>query len=364
MHLKNLSVTNFKNYEQSEFEFIPKINCIVGDNGVGKTNLLDAIYYLSFTKSYFNPVDYQNINNKNEFFVVEGDYQINGKTEHLYCGAKRHVKKTFKRNNKDYKRISEHIGLIPLVIITPTDINLIIGASEERRRYINSVISQYKKSYLNDVIDYNKALAHRNKLLKNFSRDRYFDKDNLDVWDMQLIPLGKRIFDDRKYFIDKLLPIFSNFYDLISQSKEEIKLTYISDLNAENFEELLKNNREKDRITQYTNFGIHRDELNFEISDLPLKKSGSQGQQKTFLIALKFAQFSFLKEISGIKPILLLDDIFDKLDSSRVKEIVKLVADQYFGQIFITDTNPERIEKIVKQMNIEYNIFHIKPTEK
>lgn len=359
MYLQSISLINFKNYEQAEFGFSPKINCIVGNNGVGKTNLLDAIYYLSFCKSFFNSIDSQNIRHGQEFFVVQGNYDRQDKNEDIYCGFKRSQKKQFKRNKKEYERLADHIGLLPLVMVSPYDINLITEGSEERRRFIDSVISQYDKQYLYDLIKYNRALAQRNSLLKDFRKNRTFDKDALEIWNEQLIGLGVGIHQKRVGYINEFLPIFRKYYEFISGGSEVANLVYQSQLNEGDFREHLQNSVEKDLAVEYTTVGIHKDDLQLILGEYPLKKEGSQGQQKTYLLSLKLAEFDFIKQINGIKPALLLDDVFAKLDSLRTKQIMTLVAENHFGQIFITDTNKKHLEDILSDIGIEYKFFEI-----
>ncbi len=359
MYIKKLSLVNFKNYTQADFTFSEKINCFIGDNGKGKTNLLDAIYYLSMCKSYFNPVDSQNINHDAEFMVIQADYQRANDHENVYCGMKRNKKKRFKRNNKDYKKLSEHIGLLPVVMVSPNDAVLITGGSDERRKYVDSVISQYDKPYLQHIIKYNRALMQRNQLLKDFAAHRYFDNQNLEVWNIQLLQLGNSIYKKRREFINQLIPIFQKFYNHIAHNNENVSLEYQSQLHQNSFNDLLKNAIQKDRAMQYTTVGVHKDDLLLQLEKLPMKKFGSQGQQKTYLIALKLAQFEFMKEINGMKPILLLDDLFDKLDCNRMQKIIELVSGNNFGQIFITDTDKEHIKNTLLEMQTESKIFDI-----
>ena len=359
MYLQKLSLVNFKNVEVKAFDFDSKINCFVGNNGVGKTNILDAIYYLSFAKSYFNPVASQNIRHGEGFFMLEGDYLLNNRIEKIVCSLKRGQKKVLKRNGKAYDKFSEHIGQFPLVIISPADRDLIVEGSETRRKFINGVISQQDKSYLQALLSYNKVLAQRNALLKYFAANRTFDALNLKVYDEQLITYGTEIYNKRKTFLKDFVEIFNAKYQIISGDKERVNLSYKSQLDTMSFEELLASSLEKDRVIQYSTAGIHKDDLGFQIGDYPIKKFGSQGQQKSYLIALKFAQFEFIKQQSNITPILLLDDIFDKLDENRVSQIVDLVNDEAFGQIFITDTHADRTERILKQHNRTYQIFNL-----
>src|SRR6056297_439451 len=363
MHLKALYLTQFKNYQQLEVELTPRINCLVGSNGVGKTNILDAIYYLSMCKSYQNPVDNQNIHYDEEFSVLQGEFERAGKSETIYCSIHRTKKKRIKRNKKDYQKLSEHIGLLPVVMISPVDSNLISGGSEERRKYMDRVISQYDRDYLHALIKYNRALNQRNQLLKDFARRNYFDAENLDVWDEQLITQGNIIHQKRLYFTEELVPVFQNYYQAISENKEKVTLEYYSTLSEESFRKLLTESIEKDRVMQYTTVGCHKDDLLLNINGHPIKKSGSQGQQKTFLVALKFAQYNFMKRIKEFNPILLLDDIFDKFDRSRVEKIIELVSDSNFGQIFITDTSETRLEDLLDQKGIDYKLFLIDKKE-
>ncbi|MBT3547166.1 MAG: DNA replication and repair protein RecF [Flavobacterium sp.] len=359
MYLQKLSLVNFKNFDSKTFEFEEKINCFVGQNGIGKTNILDAIYYLSFAKSYFNPVAVQNIQHHKAFFVVEGDYSINDRKEKIICSLKKGQKKILKRNGKAYEKFSDHVGQVPLVIISPSDRDMVTDGSDSRRKFIDGVISQQDKSYLKGLIAYNKVLSQRNALLKYFAANRTFDAINLEVYDDQLIAFGSAIFKKRKEFLEQFIPIFNHKYQIISNENEEVNLIYKSQLLSSTYKDLLKNSLGKDKMLQYTTVGIHKDDLSFEIGDYPIKKFGSQGQQKSYLIALKFAQFEFIKQQSNLIPIMLLDDIFDKLDESRVSQIIELVDNDEFGQIFITDTHSDRIKNIIQRSNKSYQIFKI-----
>ncbi|MDD7886709.1 DNA replication/repair protein RecF [Flavivirga sp. 57AJ16] len=359
MILKSLSLLNYKNFDSKSFTFNAKINCIVGSNGIGKTNILDAIYHLSFGKSYFNPVATQNIKHNEDFFVINGDYEKDSKTEKIIISLKRGKKKVIKRNAKVYEKFSEHIGFLPLVIISPADRDLIIEGSDTRRKFIDSVISQSDKTYLSHLINYNKILAQRNALLKYFALNHTFNNDTLEVYNKQLTDFGTRIFEKRDTFLKEFIPIFKSRYEAISNGREMVGLKYHSDLFETDLNTLLKNSINKDKALQYTSVGIHKDDLHFNIEEHPIKKFGSQGQQKSFLIALKLAQFDFIKAQSGVNPILLLDDIFDKLDEHRVAQIIKLVDDENFGQLFISDTHAERTEAAVKQVHQSYEIFRL-----
>lgn len=361
MHLKTLSLVNFKNYEQVDIPLSAKINCFVGENGVGKTNLLDAVHYLSLCKSNLNPVDSQNIRYEKEFMVVQGVFERKGKEENIYCGIRKQKKKQFKRNQKEYSKLSEHIGLIPLVMISPVDAILINGGSEERRKFINGVIAQYSRVYLENLIQYNRALTQRNRLLRDFGAARNFDREMLEGWDEQLIRYGEPIYEERKRFVNELLPVFNSFYSHVSGNREQVTLTYQAHLHDSGFREGLKTSIEKDRIIQYTTFGIHKDDMGMNLGGYSLKKSGSQGQQKTYLVALKLAEFEFIRKLTEIPPILLLDDIFDKFDAGRVKHIIRLVAENQFGQIFITDTNEQRLQGILQEIPADRKVFRITP---
>ncbi len=359
MFLKQLSLLNYKNISQKDFTFDSKINCFVGKNGVGKTNILDAIYHLAYTKSYFNPLAIQNIKHDEDFFLLDAVFDKENRDEKIACSLKKGQKKVVKRNNKVYEKLSEHIGFIPLVIISPSDSDLISEGSETRRRFIDSVISTQDSLYLNELIQYQKLVSQRNALLKYFALNQTFDKDNLAIYDEQIIPLGNIIFEKRQQFLAQFIPIFKKYYAEISNEAESVDLVYQSQLLEKPFGDLLTENLNKDRAIQYTSSGIHKDDLSFEIEGYPVKKFGSQGQQKSFLIALKLAQFEFLKQKSGSAPILLFDDIFDKLDASRVEKIVTMVNNDVFGQIFISDTHEERTEAIVKQTHQSYKIFNL-----
>lgn len=360
MFLQKLSLTSFKNYCEAEFIFSDKINCFIGKNGAGKTNILDAIYYLSFCKSYFNPVDTQNIKHDHDFFAIHGVYQNQeNSSDKVSCIQKRNHKKVFRLNKENYSRLADHIGIIPLVMISPYDRDLINDGSELRRKYINSVISQFDKIYLNELISYNKALLQRNTLLKQMFDNRYFDQDALEIWNDRLIIHGSVIFEKRKKFLDEFNPLFEEYYSFLAGTDEKVNIAYESQLNENSFDELLKESTNKDRITRYTTIGVHKDELAFTINGFPVKKFGSQGQQKSFVIAIKLAQFEFTRRIKSFKPILLFDDIFDKLDDDRVMQIIQLVSENNFGQVFITDTQKQRIEKLFNSVAIDHRIFNV-----
>jgi DNA replication and repair protein RecF len=359
MFLKKVSLVQYKNFDSRDFEFDSKINCLVGRNGVGKTNVLDAIYHLCFGKSYFNPISSQNILHGEDFFMIEGIFERDGTEELVVCSLKRGMKKVIKRNGKVYDRLSDHIGLLPLVIISPADRDLILEGSDTRRKFMDSVISQSDKDYLQALINYNRVLLQRNSLLKYFAANQVFDPATLSVYNEQLHAYGTPIFKKRKEFIAAFQPVFEQQYEAISGRREAISLEYETQLVNGNLGDLLEQGLDKDRALQYTAWGIHKDDLKFEIAGHPIKKFGSQGQQKSFLIALKFAQFHVLLQQVKTTPILLLDDVFDKLDDERVAHIISLVDEKNFGQIFLSDTHHERTENIVKTVHQSYKIFNL-----
>jgi DNA replication and repair protein RecF len=359
MYLKKISLFNYKNFSEANFEFDSKINCFVGKNGIGKTNVLDAIYHLSYGKSYFNPLAIQNIKHGEEFFVIDAEFEKQERTEQIVCSLKKGQKKILKRNGKPYEKFSDHIGFVPLVIISPADSDLIVEGSETRRKFMDSVISQLDADYLKQLIYYQKVMIQRNALLKYFALNHVFETDTLSIYNEQLNGFGNYIFEKRKQFIEAFVPVFNRHHEAITGGQETVQLVYESHLFENNLLQLLQDNINKDRALQYTSAGTHKDDLAFEIDNYPIKKFGSQGQQKSFLIALKLAQFEFLKTQSGVKPILLFDDVFDKLDESRVAKIIEMVNNDTFGQLFISDTHPERTETIVKSTHQSYKIFNL-----
>ena len=357
MILKRLSILNYKNIEQADLEFSPKMNCFIGQNGMGKTNLLDAIYYLSFCKSATNPIDSQVMRHDADFFVVQGFYETEqGDEEDIYCGMKRRQKKTFKRNKKAYQRFSEHVGFIPLVMVSPSDNELILGGSEERRRFMDVAISQHDKEYLTQLINYEKALQQRNALLK---MEEEPDTELLSLWEEMMAQAGSLIYERRKAFIESLVPIFQEFYSQISGDREEVSLTYLSHGDRGALLDVIRDGRAKDRIMGYSLHGVHKDDLVMQLGSYPIKREGSQGQSKTYLIALKLAQFDFLRRTGHTTPILLLDDIFDRLDASRVEQIVHLVSGDTFGQIFISDVNRGHLDRILSAATGDYKLYTV-----
>lgn len=358
MILENISIINYKNIKGVNLDLSPKINCLIGHNGVGKTNFLDAIYYLSFCRSANNPIDSQIIMHDENFFMLEGNYRTEqGDIENIYCGMKRGTKKHFKRNKKEYKRLSQHIGLVPLIYVSPSDSSLIEGGSEERRRLMDVVISQYDHSYIELLSNYNKALQQRNALLK---MEEEPDSSLLDIWEQEMARNGELLFQKRLAFVDELVPVFQQIYQQISGQREIVSLRYISHCQRGPLLDVIQRDRFKDRAVGYSLHGVHRDDLEMLIGDFQMKREGSQGQNKTFVLALKLAQFDFLRRTSSTTtPLLLLDDIFDKLDAQRVESIVQLVSGDNFGQIFITDTNRDHLDKILSKSDGEYMIFTV-----
>ena len=351
--LNHLQILNYRNIREASLDFSDKLNCFIGLNGQGKTNLLDAIYLLSFTKSAFSSSDSQNITHGEEMAMVQGSYG----EETFTCGLKRGVKKSFRRGKKDYKRLIDHIGLIPLVMVCPQDNQLVEEGSDERRRFLDVVISQQDKRYLEHLTQYNAILKQRNALLKQLEEQEQPDFSLLEIFDEQLVEPAEYIFAARTQFIDAFLPIFQDVYSSISGNNEQVKLRYISQLQDRNLAEAFRRTRQRDLILGWTSQGIHKDELEMLIcdgdTDYPLKRVGSQGQQKTYLLAMKLAQALYLG-----RPILLLDDIFDKLDSERVERIVHLVQSDRFGQIFITDTDRQHLTTIL-QPDENAKIFYV-----
>lgn len=362
MVIRELNIINFKNIAEATLTFSPGFNCFVGNNGVGKTNILDALYHLSMCKSYFNLPDLQNIRHGEPFFVVQGRYEREGEELDVYCGVKRGQKKVFKKNQKAYDKLSEHIGLLPLVMVSPEDVVLIDGGSEERRKLIDGIISQCDRGYLHQLIRYNKALSQRNSLLKS-SVGKVLDVEMLSIWDEQLAECGEVIMQKRAGFLAEFAEVFQSYYELLSLGRETVTLSYKVSVKEGDMLSALRASLERDRIMTYTTTGAHRDDILLNIGDYPVKKIGSQGQKKTFLIALKLAQYAWLHRMSGVKPLLLLDDIFDKLDADRVNQIVAIVRGDMFGQVFITDTNREHIDDILKLQHTEYKLFKVEQGE-
>ena len=359
MFLKSLHLVGFKNYATATLDFLPTVNCFTGFNGSGKTNLLDAINYLCVCKSFINPIDSQNIKQNDDLFVIQGTFNQGGEEEDIFCGLKRNHKKIFKRNQKEYERFAEHLGLFPVVLISPEDSVIILGGSEERRRFVDNTLSQTDKSYLDNLIAYNKVLQQRNMALKQFAADRRFDTDLLAIYDEQMALFGEPVFTKRNEFLAAFTLLFNKHYQFICDGEETAGIEYQSHLLEGVFAQLMLDNRDKDRITQYSNIGIHKDDLLFTLNDFTVKKFGSQGQQKSFLMALKLAQFEYLYKAKKVKPLLLLDDLFDKLDDKRVQKILEMVSHNDFGQIFITHTGHAKLAEILENLKTPYKIFDV-----
>ena len=359
MFVKKLKIINFKNHPEKSFDFSSEINCFVGNNGAGKTNILDALHYISMGKSFLGNSDFQNIKEDENFFSIESEIEGEEKNDIIKILLQKETKKIIKKNEKTYERMADHIGFLPSVMISPYDANLISDGGESRRKFLDAMISQTDSEYLFNLIQYQKTLQQRNALLKYFQKNRTFDIDSLEIYNEPITKFGTQIFKKRQLFVEAILPTIQHFYTIISKGNEKVTVIYESDLNEDNFENLLTKNLEKDRQLTYTSKGIHKDDLRFEMNGNLIKKFGSQGQQKSFLIALKLAQIKRIKEITNKNPILLLDDIFDKLDDNRVSQLIELVNEQNFGQIFITDTHKERTESVVKRINEESKIFEI-----
>ena len=357
MTLKELHIINFKNIREADLTFADKLNCFVGLNGQGKTNLLDAIYYLSFTKSAFNTIDSQNILHDAEFAMIQGVYSADGdqdETMQVTCGIRRGQKKQFRCGKKDYQRMLDHIGRIPLVMVSPEDSQLIAEGSDERRRFMDVVIGQTDRAYLEHLNLYNALVKQRNALLKQYgdSGQPSIPDELFEVIEMQMVPHAMYIFAQRKAFVEAFVPLFADLYKTIAEVEEMPQLTYRSQLFDRDLGEALQRTRQRDLILGWTSQGVHKDELEMQLGDYPLRRVGSQGQQKTYLIAMKLAQALYLSSqqsaVSSRKPILLLDDIFDKLDATRVARIVNLVRGEQFGQIFLTDTDRQHLTDIVR----------------
>lgn len=353
MYIRKLSLLNFKNIAQADLELAPGINCFTGRNGAGKTNVIDAVWYLAMCKSSLAMTDGQSVRHGEEFFLLNGEYLSDGgRHETVTCSFKRNGGKTLKRNGKEYDRLSDHVGLVPVVIVSPADTALVSDAADERRRYLNGCISQLDRGYLSAVMRYNAVLSERNRYLKVGS-----DEDMLSIYDRQLAEHGQAIYEKRKAFAERLQPLVGEYYALLSGRREQVELTYRSELAEAPFTELLQRARQRDLANQFTTAGIHRDDLVLRIDGYPLRKYGSQGQQKSFLVALKLAQYRIVGADKGEKPILLLDDLFDKLDMGRVEQLIKLVSGEEFGQIVITDCNKVRLETILGRQGGDYRLY-------
>jgi DNA replication and repair protein RecF len=359
MWLENISLLNFKNYEDLNLSFSPQINCLVGENGSGKTNLLDAIYYLSLTKSAFSSVEAQNIRHEEQFFMVKGQFNKNEQKFTVQFSMQEGQKKQFKNNRIPYDKLSEHIGLFPVVLITPDDTDMIRGGSEIRRKFYDGIMSQISSDYLDHLLRYNHTLKQRNSLLKQFAEHNHYDSDLLDSYSDQLLETGAFIHAFRSSFVRDFFPIFIDHYNNLSGQKEVVNISYESDFDRKHFKEDFYKNYRRDLMAQRTTLGIHKDDYVFEINGYPVKKYGSQGQQKSFVISLRLSQFDVIKAAIGVKPLLLLDDVFDKLDDFRIAKLSEMVAAQSFGQLFVTDARPERTYQIFTPIAADKKVFTI-----
>ncbi len=390
MFLQKISLAHFKSYEHESFEFSERVNCIVGENGTGKTNLLDAIYFLALTKSSISNQDALSINHEAEYMMIEGvfsmldvrdsmfvddnidmekdtisqpipnsEHQIS-KNEHLITiSLQRGQKKAVLRDKKAYERISEHIGRFPVVMLSPNDTDIIRDGSEERRKFFDGVMAQLDSEYLENLLQYNRLLLQRNSLLKQFAERNYVDELLLDVYSDPLVEVSLNLYQARNQFITEFLPLFKKHYNTLSVSREEVEMIYESEVGAENFTQIFRKNRQRDLAAQRTTIGSHKDDFIFEINGFTLRKFGSQGQQKSFVIALKLAQFEMLTKVKGFPPLLLLDDIFDKLDDRRIQQLITMMVDGTFSQVFITDARPERTRQLLGDLGVEVKYFEI-----
>ncbi len=355
MVLRGVSILNYKNIEQGELTLSPKINCFTGNNGMGKTNILDAIYYLSFCKSFITPNDTAVVREGEEYMMLRGDYERKGEREEISFGLQLGKRKSLKRNGKEYSRLSEHIGLLPLVMVSPMDWELIRGGSEVRRRLIDQIISQSDRGYLANLIAYSKGVENRNVMLKKGYRDAIL----FETIEGQISDTAQAIHAARKEWIKRFSPILLNYYQTISGGRECVELIYKSSLNERGMQQIMNDNRSKDLALGYTSEGVHRDDIELMLGRLLMRKGGSQGQCKSYTVAMRFAQYEFLREHSGVSPILLLDDIFDKLDANRVESIMSIVARDTFGQIFLTDTNRTHLDEIIRRIGGDYKIYNV-----
>jgi DNA replication and repair protein RecF len=359
MWLEKLHLTQFKNYEEGSFTFGERVNCLVGENGSGKTNLLDAIYFLALTKSAFQTQDPLTIRHQADYFVLDGTFQKGSRRTQITCSLQRGQRKVLMADKKNYERLSDHIGQFPVVLIAPDDTDLVRGLSEERRRFFDGVLAQLTPLYLDDYLQYNKLLTQRNGLLKLFAERNYLDEDMLETYNEPLIQLARRIYTHRRAFMDQYLPLFRKYYAYLSSEREPVDITYESEVADAAFDALFRRHRARDLHAQRTGKGVHKDEYKFEIGGVALKKFGSQGQQKSFVIALKLAQYELLADEKGTQPLLLLDDIFDKLDDRRIHKLIELIDTGFLGQVFITDARPERSHRILDHVQAEVRFFEI-----
>lgn len=359
MIFNSLSLFNFKNFGTLDIDFGKKLNCIVGHNGAGKTNILDALHYLSMTKSSINAVDSANIRFEEEMFLIKSSLEVNSKKHLVSCAIQAGKKKDIRVDKKEHEKLSEHIGLFPLVMVSPNDSDLIYDSNEIRRRFFDTAISQANKHYLHHLIAYGFALKNRNALLKQFSETGQWDHDLFQTYTSQLIKHGQSIYEERKIYLEHFLNLFLEHYASLQSQDEPVSILYESQLSKGGLEKQYEESVKKDKILQRTNVGIHKDGFVFTIYGKPLKRHGSQGQQKSFLIALKLAQYDLLAKQKKLAPALLLDDVFDKLDDERMQKLLKKVTSKHYGQLFITDARPERTMTLLEHNQLKARIFEI-----
>jgi DNA replication and repair protein RecF len=352
--LEKIVISDFRNIILQELEFSPNVNCVSGNNGEGKTNLLDAIYYLSMTKSAFALSDKFNFRHGTEEFSLSGLYRMeNGLSSRFSVKMTSKGEKKMKRDEKQYGKVSEHIGVLPVVMVSPSDISMVSESGEERRRFVNAVLSQMDREYMTSLQQYNRLLLQRNKMLK----EQDVDRGLLEVIDMRMSAFAEPVFQARKKFVEELTPIVQEYYKALSGDSEQVSIEYDSELSKASLEQILEASYDKDRALKYTSAGIQRDDFLFKMNGHPIRRYGSQGQQKSFLVSLKFAQYELMKKNYGFAPVLLLDDVFDKLDMSRISNLLEMVASNDFGQIFITDSNKVRMAGIVDKLTQDRAYF-------
>ncbi len=359
MHLASLSLFNFKNYEEKKFTFSPQINCIVGKNGAGKTNLLDAIHYLCLTKSAFGNIDTQHIKHGEQFFMVQGQFYREQHQFLIDCNVQIGKGKIFRCNKKEYEKISQHVGEFPCVLMMPYDTDLIREGSEIRRRFFDNMISQMDLLYLQNLMQYNQLQKQRNATLQLFAQKNLLDKDLLESYNLPLLQLNQKIFKERQQFVNLFVPLLQMAYQQIANSSEVAKLAYETDLQATDFKTLFYSQLQKDLAAQRTTLGIHKDDYLFSLQDLSVAKFGSQGQQKSYVIALRLAQTALIAQQKKQQPLLLLDDIFDKLDDQRIAQLLAQLDNSNCGQVFLTDARPERTKKLLATMQREVKVMEL-----
>ncbi len=358
--LEKITVADFRNIRLQELEFSPNLNCISGNNGEGKTNLLDAIYYLSMTKSAFSSSDRYNFRYGTSSFSLCGTYRMENSLESRFSvRVDASGEKKVRRDDKPYGKVSAHIGVLPVVMVSPEDISLVSESGEERRRFVNSVLSQMDREYLSSLQQYNRLLQQRNRMLK----ETQVDRDLLSVFDSRLQAYAVPVFEARKKFAEDIRPVISEYYGMLSGGSEQVDVRYRSDLEKGGLSDLLSSSFEKDKILKYTSVGVQRDDFEFTMGDWPIRKCGSQGQQKSFLVSLKFAQYEIMKRSCGVAPLLLLDDVFDKLDMNRISNLLSMVSSSDFGQIFITDSNKVRMSGVVDRITDDRAYFEVSSGE-